>query len=301
MAIDLGLTIIDSIMHNCMIKTYPDGSREITAAPVALFREPGWELSDDYEAHEERRRAARRRQRWDEWETIFGGDLGTAEDAAAREAESVARSKRRARTMVRDYARSNDFTFFVTLTLDGGKVDRYDIDAVTKIMRTWLDNRVRRKGLKYILVPELHKDGAVHFHGFFNDALPALDSGTLSKGGKPRKPRSKAARERMLSEGWHVVYNLPDWTLGFTTAVQLYGNRDAAISYVCKYVTKSQTKVGGRWYYSGGALALPEISHCDVDYAAVAAEHCNSEFTIDNLKINMVRYFQRSGSDEVSE
>lgn len=289
---------MDSIMHNCMIKSYPDGSREVTAAPRALFREPGWEASDDYAAADERRRAARRRQRWDEWNSIFGGELcEPGEDAQQREADSLARSKRRARTMVRDYARSNDFAYFVTLTLDASKVDRYDIDAVTKIMRTWLDNRVRRKGLKYILVPELHKDGAVHFHGFFNDALPAVDSGTLTKAGKPRKPRGAAARARMIAEGWHVVYNLPDWTLGFTTAVKLYGDRNAAIGYVCKYIAKEQTKVGGRWYYSGGALRLPEVYRCDVDYEELRAKHSNSEFTIDSLGITMLRYFQGGDTD----
>lgn len=90
------------------------------------------------------------------------------------------------------------------------KVDRYDASAVTRKLNSWLDNQVRRKGLAYVLVAERHKDGAVHFHGFFNDALPVVDSGTLSiGGGKPRKPRSARERARWLEQGAHVVYNLP--------------------------------------------------------------------------------------------
>lgn len=298
MALDLGLTLASAITHNCVIKTYPDGSREFTAAPVALFRERGWEASDDYAAAEDRRHSAIRKQRAEDFEKMFGGGYADAEQTATPDAANLARAKRRARGMLRDYARSNPFVYFVTLTLDASKVDRYDIDAVVRIMRTWLDNRVRRKGLLYVLVPELHKDGAVHFHGFINDALPAIDSGTISRhGGKPRKPRSAKQRAAWLSEGGHIVYNLPDWTLGYTTAIRLYGKRDAAIAYVCKYITKEQQKVGGRWYYSGGALRLPDVSYADVDFEAVAAEHDNFRFTVDALGCEMVRWYEGREND----
>ena len=106
--------------------------------------------------------------------------------------------------------------------------------AITRKLSVWADNQVRRKGLCYILVPELHKDGAVHYHGIFNAALPVTDSGTISRSGKkrPQRPRSRAERARWLSDGGHVVYNLPSWTLGFTTAIELYGGRDKAI-FLC--------------------------------------------------------------------
>lgn len=279
-------------MHNCMIKSYPDGRQEVTAADSAFFRERGWEVSDDYYLAEQRRIAAQRKQLAKDTQDVLG--LG----ASAPSAESLDRAKRRARTMVRDYARSNDFMYFVTLTLDAAKVtDRYDIGAVVKDVTRWLDNRCRRKGLQYILVPEEHKDGAIHFHGFFNGALAAVDSGTLSNGGKPRKPRSKAARQRLLAEGWHVVYNIPDWCYGFSTAIELYGERDAAIGYTLKYITKAQKKIGGRWYYSGGGLALPSVSWSDVDFEALSAEHSNSQFTLDALGVTMIRYMKGGEAD----
>lgn len=298
MPVQLGLTLASAITHNCVCKTYPDGSREYTAAPLALFRESGWEASDDYAAAEDRRRAAIRRQRGIDFDLMFGGGYADAERDTARDAANIARAKRRARGMLRDYARSNEFKYFVTLTLDGSKVDRYDLAEVVRIMRTWLDNRVRRKGLLYVLVPELHKDGAVHFHGFFNDALPVVDSGTITlHGGKPRKPRSARQRAAWLREGGHVVYNLPDWTLGYTTAIELYGERDAAIAYVCKYISKGEAKIGGRWYYSGGALRLPETSYIDVDFDTVAAAHSVHRFTVDALGCDMVRWYERGEID----
>ena len=152
----------------------------------------------------------------------------------------------------------------MTLTLDPAKVDRYDVSAITKKLRVWADNAVRRRGLKYILVPELHRDGAVHFHGFFNDALEAVDSGTMTNGGRPRRPRSCSERDRLEADGWHVVYNLPAWTLGFTTAIELYGEKRKAVAYVLKYISKAAAttgRIGGRWYYSGGELRRPVVTY----------------------------------------
>ena len=94
-----------------------------------------------------------------------------------------------------------------TLTLDPARVNRYDVREVTRHLNHWLDNQVRRKGLAYVLVPERHKDGAIHFHGFFNDALEARDSGTVSLPGQkaPRRPRS--ARQRALRKFRMSLYH----------------------------------------------------------------------------------------------
>lgn len=186
-------------------------------------------------------------------------------------AANTLRACRRAAGRIRELSHCAEFRYFVTLTLDGSKVDRYDAAQIVRKMSTWCDNQVRRRGLKYVLVPERHKDGAVHFHGFFNDALPVVDSGTISRKGhkKPSKPRSKAERARWIAEGGHVVYNLPSWSWGFTTAIELYGDYNAAVAYTCKYLTKQVVnvdkktgevtvgeKVGGRWFYHGGEFAM---------------------------------------------
>lgn len=242
------------ISCNCRVKHYPDGSRRVSAFSADILREPGWEAEQPQRGKGER----------------------LAESGSA--AESQARSKRRARAAVSDIALSNEFRYFVTLTLDKSKVDRYDVSEVTRKLNNWLDNNVRRRGLKYILVPELHKDGALHFHGFFNDALPMVDSGTLDTGqGKPRKPRTEAQRRKLLADGAHIVYNIPAWRLGFTAAVELYGDYRAAVGYVCKYISKAAEKPCGRWYYSGGDLSRPEVTFHRVNYAELCdtyADRC---------------------------
>lgn len=257
------------------MKVYPDGSQEITVSSHRLFRERGWEPA--------------------------GKKKPRASSGEVPKDESVKRSIRRARSRLRDYARSNRFSYFVTLTLDTSKVtDRYDIWATVKNMTAWLDNRCRRDGLQYILVPERHKDGAIHFHGFVNDALEVVDSGTLTHGGKPRRPRSKQQRESMLREGWRVVYNLPAWPFGFSTALDLYGEYEAAVAYCCKYIGKQMgeelpEKIGGRWYYSGGHLRLPEIAALDLDFDRLLQEQPENAWSMSGGYPDMLRFFVKEG------
>lgn len=238
-----------NVKFNAKIKKYPDGSLEILCADRAIFGADGWEEVG-------KNRAA---------------PSHSGRDKKASDPDDVLRARRRAAARVRDIALCNRFTHFVTLTLSAEAIDRYDIKAATAKMRSWLDNRVRRCGLKYVLVPEHHKDGAIHFHGFFNDALPLVDSGTLSIGGKPRRPRSVADYQRMTAAGGKTVYNIPDWSLGFSTAIALYGDYEAAIAYTCKYIGKEGEKIGGRWYYSGGDLVAPEVEFASLDYRDMEA------------------------------
>ena len=245
-----------TIWHNAQIKRYPDGSAVVKVFSRPIIREAGWEAAGG----PERREA-----------TTEGEEQGAK--GKTPEAASLARSKRRARNAVFDLAMATDFEFFVTLTVDQAKLDRYDHAEVFKHLHDWLDNNVRRHGLTYVLVPELHKDGAIHFHALFNDALRVVDSGTISLpgGGKPKRPRSAAQRAAWLAAGGQPVYNIPGWEWGFTTAIRLYGDTAAAVGYVVKYITKSEAKLGGRWYYSGGELRRPRIGYADLGYDAAAA------------------------------
>lgn len=263
-----------SIRHNVRVKTYPIGGGEVLAASRPVFREPGWEQTDDWGEDEPPPPPLPPMDPEDAYAVAESiGKRMSDEDPTQRERDNRLRAMRRARSQLRDLALSNRFKWFVTLTLDAERIDRYDDKQIIKRLNVWLDNAVRRNSLSYILVPEHHKDGAVHFHGFFTDAVPVVDSGTVipPEGGKPRKPRSKAQRQEWLENGGHVVYNLPRWGYGFSTAIELYGEYSAAVGYVCKYIGKEADKIGGRWYYHGGKLARPTITYADADFEAVAA------------------------------
>lgn len=214
------------ISHNAIIYAYPGGNFDLILSNQADFRDAGWEQSNKTD----RKTPAPR------------------ESGKSSKGEDRMRSIRRARAQVRRLALANHFKWFVTLTLDKDKIDRYDAKAIAKSLNAWCSNMVQRHGLAYILVPERHKDGAFHFHGFCTDCLDVVDSGHSDKGG-------------------HKVYNLPQWRLGFSTAVELYGDYPSAVAYTCKYIGKQDgERAMGRWFYSGGPLNKPDKILADMDY-----------------------------------
>lgn len=258
---------ISDVKHFAKVIEYPCGIMDIMACSNPVFGPKGYEKAEDYSRPGLSLGEPERRSRSGKTQAL---------------AEDVERSMRRARAKVRRLALANEFRFFVTLTLDEMMVDRYDMGAIVKKLNAWCSNMVQRHGLRYILVPERHKDGAIHFHGFFNDSLEAVDSGTISLPGKkkPRRPRSKKERSEWLAAGGQVVYNLPDWKLGFTTALEVYGEYPAAVAYVCKYIGKQGDKPAGRWYYSGGDLAQPHTQYAELSPGELAAEYPDKAFTI---------------------
>jgi hypothetical protein len=262
-----------SVKHYAKILKYPCGIMDIMASSSQDFGPKGWELAEDYSLP----KAARLRS-----DQQSCSEQKPSSDKPQALAEDIERSMRRARARVRRLALSNEFRYFVTLTLDPSKVDSKEGADVVRKLNAWASNAVQRYGLKYILVPERHKKGGIHFHGFFNDALHAVDSGTMrlpwSK--RPRKPKSPAERAEWLSAGGKVVYNLPGWSLGFTTALELYGDYPAAVAYVCKYIGKDGEKPAGRWYYSGGSLREPEVEYLEISPAQLREEYGDKTVTI---------------------
>lgn len=257
-----------SIYHNTQIKLYPDGA-VCTVYSAPIIRERGWE------------------------EVAPRPRVPAKSPDHKADVDSVKRSKRRARAAVFDYARASQLGVFVTFTLDKNKIDRYDKDLIFKKLRYWLDNNVRRRGLAYIVVPEYHKDGALHFHGLINEALTLVDSGTVKRNGrkKPYKPRTEAERKKLIDNGAKIIYNLPEWDYGFTTAVKIGDtliDRYKTYQYVCKYITKSEEKIGGRWYYSGGALRAPSVRCADADFNTMSC--VAPPFTVQSLGVSGVSF-----------
>ena len=255
---------LSQVKHHGKVVIYPCGIMDIMASTEPDFGAKGWEHSG-WAAPAKREQAQECPRR-----------------CADPAAEDIARSMRRARSKLRKIALANDFRWFVTLTLDPSKVDSHDGAAVVKKLNAWASNAVQRHGLRYILVPERHKNGGIHFHGFFNDALEAVDSGTIRVpwAKKPRKPRSDAQRAEWLQAGGQIVYNLPAWALGFTTAMELYGEYPSAVAYVCKYIGKDGTKPAGRWYYSGGDLVEPIVEYVEISPGELREEYGDRALTI---------------------
>ena len=230
---------------------YPAGTADIVCSTSFDFGQ-GWEIAKAGPVSSE---AAHRAGCQDEKQS-------SGRKCADPEGEDMERSMRRARSKVRRLALANDFRWFVTLTLDPSKVDTMDGAAVVKKLNAWASNMVQRHELRYILVPERHKKGGIHFHGFFSDCLKAVDSGHLDRQG-------------------HKIYNLPQWSLGFTTAIELYDDYTRAVGYVCKYIGKQGEKPAGRWYYSGGQLAEPKCLYFNLSYREIVEKYKGKVYTFE--------------------
>jgi len=78
--------------------------------------------------------------------------------------ENKIRSTRRTKQSIYNIARANEWEYFATFTFEK---DRYDYHLCKSRLQKYLNNTKTRKcsDMEYLIVPELHKDGAVHFHG----------------------------------------------------------------------------------------------------------------------------------------
>lgn len=270
-----------AIGGNSIVYAYENGDFDIVCAANSWFIPAGWEQSEDWSKPRKGSAVAAPK---------------TAREAGVKSTgDDMLRSMRRARAKVRRLALANTFTWFVTLTLAPDQVDRYDPADIMRKVNRWADNMVRRHGLRYVLVPERHKDGAFHFHGFFaGEGVVAVDSGTISvPGHKPRRPRSEQQRAEWLAAGGHVVYNLPQWPYGYSTALELYGSYANAVAYVCKYIGKQDgERPMGRWYYSGGGLQEPHKEYAVLGYAELAEEFQGEavEFQVPGSKMLVVHH-----------
>lgn len=151
-----------------------------------------------------------------------------------------------------------DLDQFVTLTLS---FDREDYQKTIRAMNQWLDNMVRRKGLRYVLVPEYHDDKqSIHFHGVMNSSALTLWGSGQMHGKKP-------------------ICNIKEWKRGYSTAIKISdGKRDwqRVAKRILDYMMKdSYGRVGGRWYLHGGDLREPIYEYHQADYfTARGNEYC---------------------------
>lgn len=132
-----------------------------------------------------------------------------------------------------------EFCYFFTGTFDPKKWNRKDFKKLHASLTRWL----RRRGIKYILIPEPHKDGSIHFHGFFDDSIePFLTEFDRSK--KLPKRITDA-----LDDG-RTVLNCPAYADMFGwVSIEKIRNLEACAVYAAKYVSKCFDEDGTRFSY----------------------------------------------------
>ncbi len=177
------------------------------------------------------------------------------------EKERLACNLSRARSTIYELALCNDWEYFFTFTLDPKKYDRSDLKTFHKdLSRFFRKQRERHKiNVKYLLVPEQHKDGINwHMHGF----LMGLPEDHL--------------RHFTLGEQlpYYIHYKLEknepvyDWEayrkkFGFCNLEPIC-NLEASAKYITKYISKSMDngiiQSNGHLYYSSQGLNRAKVT-----------------------------------------
>lgn len=193
---------------------------------------------------------------------------------------------RRSQQKLYDLVQMNDWKYFFTGTFGNTSFDPTSAKEAVKPLQTWLNHMQQRKGLKYVLVAEYQKNGRIHFHGFINDALEVVDSGTrLVKGRKKPVKLDTLKRLGIDEKDTQIVYNVPDWKFGFTTAIIPQGN--GLYAYITKYITKDNKAIFGRYYWSSRNLVRePEIEYSDVDFDSIITR----TYTVPKANIDLKYY-----------
>lgn len=155
----------------------------------------------------------------------------------------------RVRNRIFEIAINNNFTHFITITLDEKKIDRYDGNLISKKLRKVFNNYKNKidKNFAYVLVPEYHKDKALHFHGLLRLTTKNKDLRSL---GIDKKTGHKVYRSKWLfnSFGSNRLVAFPP------------SNTTFVAKYITKYITKDLTdRPLNRSYYASLNLKRNEV------------------------------------------
>lgn len=149
--------------------------------------------------------------------------------------ESLSRTKRK----IYEFGICNNWTHFLTMTFNSKKIDRHNLKDVKSKFIKYLKNYSRiDKDFKYLVIPELHKNGAIHFHG-----LVCFGSET----------------SKYLKRFKNNIFNHKLFTerFGFNRFIAICEKSVKVISYIVKYVSKDVGRIFRNYYFHSNNLVEP--------------------------------------------
>lgn len=168
----------------------------------------------------------------------------------------------RAKSNVLALGLCNPWDYFCTFTLDRLKYDRFNLSAWRKDFSQYIRDQRKSTGAEfaYILIPELHQDGAWHMHGL----IKGYSWNRLKKFDPKVHPLKLCTSDYRYHEGILQKF-------GFNSFGRIK-NQSAVSRYLIKYIRKDMASVnialGYHLYYSSQGLQRPEIvaSGCTSSY-----------------------------------
>ncbi len=161
-----------------------------------------------------------------------GNEAGALGPTEQRFSQSLSRSRAR----IFELALCNEFQYFCTFTQDKEKRERFNLSEFRKdfsqMVRNLNKTRSENERIKYLLIPEQHKDGAWHMHGL----LMGLTSADLREFTLNEKLPEKIRKSINFGK---KVYNWEKYSqkFGFFTCTEIE-NKTACGKYITKYLTK---------------------------------------------------------------
>lgn len=172
--------------------------------------------------------------------------------------EKLENNLSRTKSLIFEYAMCNEWDYFITLTLDPKKYDRFNLKQYVKDLGQFIRDYRKKHNINfaYLLLPEEHQDGAWHMHGLIKGlSLEHLTLFTLNDK-LPYKVLDS------IREGQRI-YN---WTayaekFGYCTLSQIKDNERIA-SYITKYISKDlhgrKDDINAKLFYSSRGLKKAE-------------------------------------------
>lgn len=225
--------------YNVKIITYPDLTKQ-----VRIYQRPV--ISSGYHRKERYRNP---------FDNQYTREIDDDLDAHFNHVQEV--STKRTKKKVYDYAKSNDWDWFVTFTFSPDKVNRMDYDSCVKALKTFLDY-LRRSSptVSYLVVPEEHEKGGYHFHGLFSGIL---DKEVVWSGKYVIKRFKTASGRARFVRTSDKIYQIGKYKLGWMTATCVK-DKERVTSYITKYITKEMLAglYGRKRYWCSRNLLKPE-------------------------------------------
>ncbi len=217
------------------------------------------------------------------------GKKNTAKNEGKLEA-SISRTK----AAIFELAICNDWEWFVTLTLNPEYCDRKDLDLYKKKLSTWIKNynRIYETKIKYLLIPEEHKDGSWHMHGLLM-GLPIEHLKEFERNEKlPIKMLIEITRGRKIYN-WEAYAK----AFGYITISKIR-NIENISKYITKYITKelanTRIALNNHLYYCSKGLKRAKII-CQGQLRQELGEEYSNEYvkikTVHTLE-EAIRYFK---------
>lgn len=222
------------------------------------------------------------------YEAVDGDDKSSrSKKNTAKNADKLDSSLSRTRAKIFELAMCNEWRYFVTLTLNPEYHDRKDLGTYKRKLSIWIKNynRLHDINVKYLLIPEQHKDGSWHMHGLMMD-LPTehMQEFTIEE----KLPL------KMLSEIeiGNTIYNWPAYAKAFGyISISKIRNAESVSKYITKYITKNLLKtritLNDHLYYASHGL-----KHAEVIYKGQLRKDFDEDYGNEYVKIKTFKTFE---------